>query len=48
MRRRPEEAQSAFDEQMKSPGTPGSVPENSIEQLLDLIIIVSGCTSYRC
>lgn len=32
MRRRPEEAQRAFDEQMKSSGTPGSVPGNSIKQ----------------
>lgn len=48
MRKRPEEAQRAFDEQMKSPGTPGSVPGNSLKQLLNLIIIVLGCTSYRC
>lgn len=48
MRRRPEEAQRAFDEQVKSSRTPGSVLGNSLKQLLDLIIIVLGCTSYRC
>lgn len=48
MRRRPEEAQRAFDEQVKSSRTPGSVPGNSLKQLLDLIIIVLGCTSHRC
>lgn len=46
MRRRPEEAQRALDERVKSSRTPGS--GNSLKQLLDLIIIVLGCTSYRC
>ena len=43
MRRRPEEAQRVFDEQMKSSGTPGSVPGNSIKQFLDLLAYLALC-----